>query len=90
MDLRNLEGVINDVFLICSAASERQVESISDNIRSELKKQGIIPNHVEGTQLNLWVLIDCGDIIVHVFVDRVRHFYRLENLWHNAGRIPLQ
>jgi len=76
--------VINDVFFICSATSERQVNAISGNIRIALKNEDILPGHTEGEVSSQWVLMDYGDIIVHIFLDKVRKFYRLEDLWHNA------
>ncbi|MBN1296737.1 ribosome silencing factor [bacterium] len=89
MDFRNLEGVITDGFIICSAPSERQVGAISEHLRSTLKEQNLTPRSIEGSGLNHWVLIDTGDIVVHIFLDRIREFYRLEQLWGHAPVIAL-
>lgn len=86
LDLTSIEGSITDAFVICSGASERQVEAISDNIVARLAEQKVRPGHWEGRTLNQWVLLDYGDIVVHVFLDHIRDFYRLENLWNHAPR----
>ncbi|MBN1879408.1 ribosome silencing factor [bacterium] len=83
-DLRKLDGVIIDGFLICSGLSERQVAAITENVRIRLKEMGEGVRHVEGELLNQWVLIDSDDIVIHIFLDKVRSFYRLENLWTHA------
>jgi len=78
-----------DAFLICSGASERQVGTIADAIVRGLKELGRRPLHVEGEQQAQWVLIDYGDLVVHVFTEERRGFYALEKLWGDAGRIEL-
>ena len=84
LDLSLIEGVITEAFVICSGASERQVDAIAANIRFEMKNSGVLPNHIEGSKLSRWVLLDYGDIVVHVFLDITREQYRLEKLWHSA------
>jgi ribosome-associated protein len=76
-----------DSFIICSGRSNRQVTAIADYIRTDLKKQGVAPLSVEGVQEGHWVLMDYGDIVIHVFYDDVRRFYDLEGLWSDAPRI---
>jgi ribosome-associated protein len=76
-----------DSFIICSGRSNRQVTAIADYIRIDLKKQGVAPLSVEGLQEGHWVLMDYGDIVIHVFYDDVRRFYDLEGLWSDAPRI---
>ena len=76
-----------DTFIICSGRSNRQVSAIADYIRTDLKKQGVAPLSVEGLQEGHWVLMDYGDIVIHVFYDDVRRFYDLEGLWSDAPRI---
>ncbi len=87
LDFSNIEGSITDAFVICSGASERQVEAISDHIVARLAEHKVRPGHWEGRALNQWVLLDYGDIVVHVFLDHIRDFYRLENLWNHAPRL---
>ena len=73
-----------DYFLVCSGTSQRQVQAISDAILENLKKEGVRPLHVEGRQGGNWVLLDYGDVVVHVFQPEPREFYALERLWADA------
>lgn len=79
---------IADYFVICSGSSERQVNAIADAIQGELKKGFQDLAVVEGTSSGTWVLLDYGDIIVHVFHENIREFYGLENMWRDAPQIP--
>ena len=76
-------------FLICSATSLRHGQAISDAIEESLKKAGYAPAHVEGYSQAEWILMDYLSFVVHIFLDRTRHFYDLERLWRNAPRVPL-
>jgi ribosome-associated protein len=80
---------IADRFLICSGSSDRQVQAIADAIRDELTKQDEKPLAVEGYHQGKWILIDCADLILHVFDDKTREFYDLEHLWHQAAKIEV-
>lgn len=71
-------------FVICSGESERQISAIHDEIEQTLKKEGIRPHHREGTLDSGWMLLDFGDIIVHIFAPTERAFYRLDELWSQA------
>lgn len=75
---------IADLFVICTGRSERQVQSVADGIVEKAKEHGRQPVGVEGYQSARWVLIDLGDVIVHVFVPEERALYRLERLWGDA------
>jgi len=86
LDVRTLSSFA-DYFLICSGRSDRQVQAIADAIVESLKRSGHPPLGVEGHAEGRWVLIDCADVIVHVFHEPVREFYNLERLWHNAPRV---
>ena len=86
LDMSGLTSLA-DSFIICSGRSNRQVTAIADYIRTDLKKQGVAPLSVEGLQEGHWVLMDYGDIVIHVFYDDVRRFYDLEGLWSDAPRI---
>lgn len=79
---------IADYFVICSGSSERQVNAIADAIQGEMKKSFQDLAVVEGTSSGTWVLLDYGDIIVHVFHENIREFYGLENMWRDAPQIP--
>jgi len=76
-----------DFFIICSGKSGRQVQGIADNLENDLKKQGLKPIGTEGKREGHWVLMDYGDIIIHVFYEPVRYFYDLESLWSEAPRV---
>jgi len=86
LDVRDLTSVA-DAFIICSGRSNRQVTAIAESIQIELKKAGIKPLSVEGKKEGLWVLLDYGHVIIHVFYESVRNFYDLEGLWVDAKRI---
>jgi len=76
-----------DFFIICSGKSGRQVQGIADNLENNLKSWGIKPIGTEGKREGHWVLMDYGDIIIHVFYEPVRYFYDLESLWSDAPRV---
>ena len=76
-----------DVFIICSGRSNRQVSAIADFIKTNLKKHEIKPLSIEGSRDGHWVLMDYGDVIIHVFYEPVRQFYDLEGLWTDARRM---
>jgi ribosome-associated protein len=86
LDVRDLISY-TDVFIFCSGRSSRQVIAIAEHIRITLKKQGIRPLSVEGMTEGHWILMDYGDVIIHVFYEPVRRFYDLEGLWTGARRI---
>jgi ribosome-associated protein len=73
-----------DYFVICSGESERQISAIYDEIWHRLKKEGILPHHYEGTVDSGWLLLDFGDIIVHIFSPFEREYYKLDELWSQA------
>lgn len=76
-----------DTFIICSGRSNRQVTAIGDHVRTAMKKHHITPLSIEGLKEGHWVLMDYGDVVVHIFYDPVRRFYDLEGLWADAPRI---
>lgn len=78
-----------DYFVICSANSSRQVQSISEEIEDSLRSKKIRPLHVEGRTNAEWVLMDYGTFIVHVFNEKSRQFYDLERLWRDAEKVVM-
>ena len=79
-----------DFFLICSGRNRRQVRSIAESLSSSFKKElGLSPLSTEGMESGRWVLLDFGDIVVHVFEEPLRGFYDLEGLWQDAPRVEL-
>lgn len=79
---------ITDAFVITSGTNVRQVRTIVDEIEKAMKEQlSAPPTSVEGLDDATWVLLDFGDIVVHVFLDETRTYYELERLWADAPRI---
>jgi ribosome-associated protein len=76
-----------DYFLICSGTSERQVQAIADAVQEKLREHRVRPLHVEGYNRAQWVLIDYGDLVVHVFQEEPRRYYALERLWGDAPEV---
>ena len=74
-----------DHMVVCSGRSSRQVASIADKLAEEIKHQLGVASKTEGKDTGDWVLIDAGDVIVHVFRPEVREFYQLEKMWMPAG-----
>lgn len=84
LDLRELSPVA-DFFVVCSGSNERQIAAIADNVQDKLREDHASkPYRVEGTGSSGWLLLDYGDVLVHVFAPSQREFYRLEALWAKA------
>jgi ribosome-associated protein len=81
--------VITDVFLLCSAANDRQVRAIVDEIEEKMRQAGARPVRREGEREGRWVLLDYLDIVVHVQHAEEREYYALERLWKDCPRIAL-
>lgn len=82
IDLTKIHNSICDYFVICHANSTTQVDAIADSVQTKLKKEsGILAHHTEGLTNSRWVLIDYYDVLVHIFLDEMRSFYKLEELW---------
>ena len=88
MDLRGIAS-FTDFFVIATGTNRRQVQAISDEVVEQLKRGGTRAARVEGFQTAEWILIDYGDIVVHVFDEKARRFYDLERLWREARRIDV-
>jgi ribosome-associated protein len=73
-----------DYFVICSGESERQIGAIHEEVGQALIKAGASPHHSEGTPDSGWVLMDFGDVIIHIFSTFERDYYQLEKLWNEA------
>ena len=79
---------ITDAFVITSGRNSRQVKTIAEEVETRLKADGgITPLRVEGLGDTQWVLLDYGDLVVHVFLDETRAYYDLERLWSDAPRL---
>ena len=79
----NVEGksTVTDTMLVCSGNSKRHVRSIAENVVIEMKRAGLPPLSIEGQETGEWVLVDLGEVVVHVLQDETRDFYQLEKLW---------
>lgn len=82
--------VITDVFLLCTGANDRQVRAIVDAIEERLLQSRVKPIRREGEKEGRWVLLDYGDMVVHVQIAEERVHYALERLWKDCPVIPLQ
>ena len=76
-----------DYFVICSGDSDRQIEAIRDEIGHILKREGILPHHYEGRVDSGWLLLDFGDVIVHIFALFEREYYQLNKRWSQGYRV---
>ena len=79
-----------DYYLICSGTSDRQVQAIASSIEENLKKAKKPPLGIEGDRIGKWVLMDYGDVIIHVFYEPVRAFYNLERMWPDVPRMEVE
>jgi ribosome-associated protein len=80
---------ITDYFLIASGNSSRQVQAIARHLQKRMREQGFRPDGIEGEQEGHWVLMDYGDVVIHLFYQPIREFYDLEGLWIEAPRMDL-
>jgi ribosome-associated protein len=86
LDIREV-SVIADYFVICTGANPRQIQAIADAVDEKLVEMRVTTRGREGDANSGWVLLDCGDVIVHIFGPMEREFYRLERLWSEAPTV---
>ena len=85
LDLRKIDSAICKYFIICTGTSNTHVNSIESNIKKTISRDlGEKPFHIEGNNIGEWVLMDYSDIIVHVFQQKTRAFYNIEDFWGDA------
>ena len=89
LDVRKISSFA-DTFIIATGTSDRHVRSVADSIEAALKAHGDPPMGIEGYDEGRWVLIDCGDTIVHIFQQEIRDHYDLERLWSDAPSLELE
>lgn len=86
LDIRGLSSFA-DFFVICSGENERQLRAISERVQETLRDDGIRPQRLEGTPQSGWIVLDYNDVIVHIFDQELRDFYKMERLWAEAPRL---
>ncbi|MCO5237290.1 MAG: ribosome silencing factor [Chitinophagaceae bacterium] len=88
LDLRKIPEAIADFFIVCEASSSVQIKAIAEEVEEEVKKKtGETPYRREGYQALQWVLVDYVNIVVHIFQPETRRFYKLEEMWNDAGSV---
>ncbi len=88
LDVRGLTSLA-DAFIFCSGGTSRQVKAIADEVQQRLKQEGFQLQATEGLREAVWVLLDYGDVVVHIFERQTREFYNLERLWGEAPRLEI-
>lgn len=78
-----------EIFLIVSAKNERQAQAVADNVEDELLKIGVKTRFREGRGTGRWILLDFGDLVVHVMHEQEREFFSLERLWRDCPIVPI-
>ena len=89
LDVRGLASY-TDFLVLLSATSDRQANAIADAVDEALSTNGYRPIGVEGVGAGNWILVDAGDVVVHVFHQDARRFYDLDGLWADAKRVPVE
>ena len=81
---------ISDYFVICSGGSSTQIKTLADEVEFQLKQGGVSFVQLQGTTSDEWKIIDCYEVIVHIFSEEARSFYKLEKLWADAEEINIE
>lgn len=84
VDLSGIEEAVTDAFVICTGGSPTQVQAIADSVEEECRLNGDRPSAIAGIQNAIWVAMDYGRVMVHIFLEEAREFYDLEHLWADA------
>ncbi|MGG3989257.1 ribosome silencing factor [Bacillus smithii] len=88
----NMKGIslIADYFVICHGGSDKQVQAIAREIKEKVEERGLFVKRMEGFDEARWILLDLGDVVVHVFHRDERSYYNLERLWGDAPTVDVQ
>ena len=86
LDTHEVSG-FSDYFVMCTGETDRQIEAIQEEIEHKLKRENVLPHHCEGTIDSGWLLLDYGDVIVHIFAPPEREYYQLDKLWSQASTV---
>ncbi len=82
-------SVLADYFVFSTGTSSTHVKSLAEEVEFRLKQLGVSPEHVDGYRSNSWVLLDYGNVMVHIFTADAREFYNLDRLWQDAEKIDI-
>ena len=85
MEIKDITSIA-DYFVIASGTSNTHIKALADNVEYELKKDSIYPNKIEGYDSGTWILMDYGDVIIHIFTELERENYKIEELWEEMKR----
>jgi ribosome-associated protein len=88
LDLRPLTSFA-DFFVLCSGANPRQIQAICDEVVKQMKARGERPISLEGYDNAEWILLDFGDLLVHIFSEKSREYYDLDRLWRDAPKLDI-
>ncbi len=90
IQILKMSGVMveTDYFVICSCTSFPQMQAVAQSVLDEMEKLNVPLKQQEGRSNNNWMLLDYGDMVVHIFMEAEREYYNLEKLWADAERIP--
>lgn len=86
----NQVSVLADYFIIASGSNQNQVQAMVDNVEEMMTKAGYEPKQIEGTKNSSWILMDYGDLIIHVFDEENRLFYDLERIWRDGKVLEME
>ncbi len=86
LDVKGISA-FTDYFVILTAESRRQMEALRERLEKELEASGAVLHHCEGTPLGGWVLLDFGDLVIHMFAPDAREYYHLEGAWPGAVEV---
>jgi ribosome-associated protein len=90
LDVSNSDLCFAEYFMVVSARSDRHAQGISYRVLEALAEAGIEPTSIEGLEKSHWVLIDCGDVVLHVFYEPARAHYNIESLWAKSKRVAVE
>lgn len=82
-------SVLGDYFIIATGSNQNQVQAMVDSVEEQLGRAGFTPRQIEGTKNSSWILMDYGDVIVHVFDEENRRFYDLERIWRDGKEVRM-
>ncbi|CAB1251041.1 Ribosomal silencing factor RsfS [Ruminococcaceae bacterium BL-6] len=82
-------SVLADYFVLATGTGSTHVKALADEVEFRLKEAGVTADHIEGYRSNSWVLLDYGNVVIHVFTAESRQFYDLDRLWQDAENIDI-